>query len=76
MPRDVRSNAGPTGFTVTVGPNDIVSCLVRNQQQPLPRLTLVKQVVNNNGGTAVADGVDVRTRPVRRRSPGPPAVPR
>ena len=53
LPRDALI-AGPTGFTVTVGPNDIVSCLVRNQQQPLPRLTLVKQVTNNNGGTAVA----------------------
>ena len=31
-------NVGGTGFTVSVGPNDIVSCLVRNEQQPLPRL--------------------------------------
>ena len=38
---------------MTVGPNDIVSCLVRNQQQSLPTLTLRKVVVNNNGGTAL-----------------------
>ncbi|MGH8976439.1 MAG: hypothetical protein ACRDV7_00080 [Acidimicrobiia bacterium] len=30
-----------------------MSCLVRNEQPDLPRLTLVKQVVNDNGGTAV-----------------------
>ena len=46
-------NAGSTGFSVTVGPNDIVSCLVRNEQPTLPRLTLVKQVANDNGGTAI-----------------------
>jgi uncharacterized repeat protein (TIGR01451 family) len=44
-------NVGPTGFTVTLGPTDIVSCLVRNEQPSLPRLTLVKQVTNDNGGT-------------------------
>ena len=47
------TNSGPTGFTLNVGPNDIVSCRVQNLQPTLPRLTLVKQVVNDNGGTAV-----------------------
>ena len=49
---------------MTVGPNDIVSCLVRNEQQPLPRLTLVKQVVERQRRHRVADRVDVeRGRP-------------
>ncbi|GAA5147974.1 hypothetical protein GCM10023340_21190 [Nocardioides marinquilinus] len=43
--------------TVTLAPGDVVTCTVTNDDLPLgppTRLTLVKQVVNDDGGTAVA----------------------
>ncbi len=55
-----------TGATVTVPPGGDVTCTITNNDQPA-QLTLVKAVVNDNGGTAVpADWTLSRRRPDRR----------
>jgi uncharacterized repeat protein (TIGR01451 family) len=50
----------PLGFTATIQPTGIVSCAIQNQKATTPRLTLVKQVVNNDGGTAAATAWTLR----------------
>ncbi|WP_433676300.1 hypothetical protein [Microbacterium gorillae] len=42
-----------TGSDVTLAPGDVVTCTIVNDDQPAT-LTLVKEVINDNGGTAVA----------------------
>ena len=46
------TRSGPTGFEVTVAPLDAITCTVVNAVLTPPRLTLVKQVTNDDGGTA------------------------
>ena len=55
-----------TGAIVTVAHGGNVTCTITNTAIA-PRLTLVKTVVNDNGGTAVADRLD----PDRRRAAPP-----
>ena len=48
------TNVGPgTGFQLNVSPVDDITCTVTNNQLVPPRLTLVKTVTNDNGGTAL-----------------------
>ena len=43
-----------SGSTITLGLDDDVTCTINNDDDP-PTLKLVKVVINDNGGTAVAD---------------------
>ena len=44
-----------SGADVTVAQDKIVTCSITNDDEvPAPQLTVIKHVVNNNGGTAVA----------------------
>ena len=47
-----------SGSTVTLALGESATCTITNDDVPAS-LTLVKQVVNDDGGTAVADGLDV-----------------
>ena len=51
---DCGSATMPTATTVTVGLGDDVTCTIINDDDE-PSLTLIKQVTNDNGGTAGAD---------------------
>ena len=67
------SEAGPAGYTpsawscvggtqtaasIVLGPGQAATCTINNDDIAA-QLTLVKTVTNDNGGTAVADGLDV-----------------
>ena len=81
----VLSEAGPAGYAASawsctgrdtdrcvdrVRLGESATCTIMNDDIPAP-LTLVKQVVNDDGGTAVADRLDVDGRRSRRGSAGP-----
>ncbi len=58
------------GRQSTVGNGAAVTCTINNNDQPAT-LTLVKNVVNDNGGTAIASRLDPRPRPARLPISGP-----
>ena len=47
------TNVGVTGFTLDVAALDNITCTVINREQAPPLLTLVKEVVNDDGGAAL-----------------------
>ena len=50
----VKNNNSPvTSSSITLAPNDNATCTITNNDNP-PSLTLVKEVIKNNGGTAEA----------------------
>jgi hypothetical protein len=53
------ASAAGTGGSVTLQPNDDVICTITNTRKP--RLTVVKRVKNDNGGTKVADDFGIAT---------------
>ena len=72
-----------TDGTVTIAIGDDVTCTITNTAQPA-QLTLVKTVINDNGGTAEATDWTLtaagptaghRSRPARPASPTPPSSP-
>ncbi len=59
----VNTAGGTPGFTVQAGKLDVISCAVYNRAPSPAELTLVKEVVNDDGGTALPGDWTLKATP-------------